>query len=119
MRRHPVGIVFRKENVTVEIGNDIALCLYRIIQEGLKNIVAHSGSQSCEIFLKGTDDSICLTVKDDGVGFDPVEVRNKPGLGLSSMRERVQLIQGEFSIKSPPGNGTVINVCVPLSGGEF
>ena len=60
---------------------------------------------------------LCLTVSDNGVGFDPAEVRNKAGLGLSSMRERAQLIQGDFSIKSRPGQGTVIRIGVPLKAG--
>jgi PAS domain S-box-containing protein len=118
MRRYPVGIVFRKENVPDVISNDIGLCLYRVVQEGLKNITAHSGSKNCEIFLRGDDHALCLTISDDGIGFDPLEVRKMPGLGLSSMRERLQLIQGDFSIKSQHGHGTVISVCVPLAGGD-
>ena len=117
MRRHPVGIVFRKEHVPDEISDDIALCLYRVMQEGLKNIATHSQAKNCEILLTGNDQSLCLTVSDDGIGFDPFEVRKQPGLGLSSMRERVQLIQGDFTIRSRPGKGTVITVCVPLAGG--
>jgi signal transduction histidine kinase len=119
MRRHPVEIVFRRENVSGSIPDDIGLCLYRVVQEGLRNIAAHSGSKNCEIFLRCDDHSLCLTVSDDGIGFDPLEVRKMPGLGLSSMRERVQLIQGDFSITSRPGKGTVISVCVPLTGGEI
>jgi signal transduction histidine kinase len=118
MRRHPVGIIFRKEDVPDEIPDDIALCLYRVVQEGLKNIAVHSQSKNCEIFLKGADHALSLTVTDDGVGFDPLVVRSMPGLGLSSMRERVQLIQGDFSIRSQPGKGAVITVCVPLAGGD-
>lgn len=110
MRRHPVEIVFRTENVPDKISNDIGLCLYRVVQEGLRNIAAHSGSKNCEIFLRCDDHSLCLTVSDDGIGFDPLEVRKMPGLGLSSMRERVQLIQGDFSITSQPGKGTLISV---------
>jgi signal transduction histidine kinase len=118
MRRHPVGITFKKEHVPDEIQDDIALCLYRVVQEGLRNIAAHSRSKVCEILLRGADHTLCLTVTDDGVGFNPLEVRQMPGLGLSSMRERVQLVQGDFSIRSQPGKGTVINVCVPLAGGD-
>jgi two-component system, NarL family, sensor histidine kinase UhpB len=117
MRRHPVEIVFRKENVPDAIPDDVALCAYRVVQEGLRNIAAHSGSKSCEIFLKGADQALCITVSDDGIGFDPSVVRSMPGLGLSSMRERVQLIQGKFAIQTRPGKGTVISVCVPLAGG--
>jgi signal transduction histidine kinase len=118
MRRHPVGITFRHENVPDELSDDIALCLYRVVQEGLRNIANHSRSESCMIFLKGDDHDLCLSVSDDGIGFDPLVVRSMPGLGLSSMRERVQLIEGDFSIRSQPGQGTVIKVCVPLAGGH-
>jgi PAS domain S-box-containing protein len=118
MGRHHVGITFRKENVPDEISDDIALCLYRVVQESLKNITAHSGAKNCAICLKDDDHILCLTVTDDGRGFDPLEVRSMPGLGLSSMRERVQLIQGDFAIRSQPGKGTLITVCVPLSGGD-
>ncbi len=116
MRRENIEIIFSKEDVPAAIGKDIGLCLYRVLQESLKNVITHSRARICRIFLKGADDNICLTVTDDGVGFDPVEVRHKPGLGLSSMRERVQLARGDFSIKSQPGKGTVINVRVPLAG---
>jgi PAS domain S-box-containing protein len=117
MGRYPVGIIFMKENIPDAISDDIALCLYRIVQEGLRNITTHSGAKNCEIYLKGDDHTLCLTVSDDGVGFDPLEVRSMPGLGLSSMRERVQLIEGDFAIRSQPGKGTMITVRVPLAGG--
>jgi signal transduction histidine kinase len=118
MRRNPVKIAFRKENVPDDIPDDIALCLYRVVQEGLKNIATHSGAKNGEILLKGNDHAICLTVSDEGIGFDLLEVRSMPGLGLSSMRERVQLVQGEFSIRSQPGKGTVVNVCLPYTGSD-
>lgn len=117
MGRHPVRLSFRKENVPDEISDDIALCLYRVVQEGLRNTTAHSEAKNCEISLKGDDHALCLTVSDDGLGFDPLEVRSMPGLGISSMRERVQLIDGDFSIRSRPGKGVVITVSVPLAGG--
>lgn len=117
MRRDNVEITFRREDIPDIIPNDIALCLYRVVQEGLRNCITHSCSKSFEINLKGAEDSICLTVWDEGVGFDPQEVRHKPGLGLSSMRERVQFVCGDISIKSLPGQGTVIRVCIPLKKG--
>jgi signal transduction histidine kinase len=118
MRMHPVGIVFKHERVPDAISDDIALCLYRVIQEGLRNMATHSQAKNCEILLRGDDHSLCLTVSDDGIGFDPSEVRKQPGLGLSSMRERVQLIQGDFAIRSQPGKGAEISVCIPLTGGS-
>ena len=116
-RREQIQITFLKENVPSRIPADIALCLYRVVQESLRNIIRHSQAGGAEIFLKGADDSISLTIEDAGIGFDPLEVRHKPGLGLASMRERAQLVQGDFSIKSQPGQGTVISIRVPLTGG--
>jgi PAS domain S-box-containing protein len=114
MGRENVEIIFRNEDVPVSISNEIALCLYRIVQEGLKNVLTYSRAKNCEILLKGAESTLCLAVSDNGVGFDPLEVRNKPGLGLSSMRERAQLVRGDFSIDTRPGKGTTIRVCVPL-----
>ncbi len=113
--RENIEIMFSHEGVVDRIRDDIALCLYRIIQEGLKNIIRHSGATKCEIILKVVDDTLCLTITDEGRGFDAVEERKKPGLGLSSMRERAQLVDGDFSIESWPGQGTVIRVNVSLT----
>ena len=118
LRRHSITPSFIKDHVPDAIPDDIALCLYRVVQEGLRNIAVHSQAKSCKIVLHMSGDAICLAVTDDGVGFDPLEIRNTPGLGLSSMRERVQLVEGDFAIRSQPGKGTEITVCVPLAGGD-
>ena len=117
MRREEIVIIFNKEDVPAEIGKEIALCLYRVLQEGLKNVITHSRATSSEIFLEGLDNMLVLTVSDNGVGFDSAEVRNKAGLGLSSMRERAQLVHGDFSVESQPGQGTVVRIRVPLKAG--
>jgi signal transduction histidine kinase len=67
-----------------------------------------------QISLIGKDDSIHLTIKDQGAGFDLKEDEKKLGLGLVSMQERTRLIQGNISIESRPGKGTVINVRASL-----
>ncbi len=100
---------------TGEYSRSIAICIYRIVQEGLRNVAKHSGTTQLQISLTGKDDSIHLSIKDHGAGFDPKEIEKKLGLGLVSMQERVRLIQGEISIESRPGKGTVINVQAPLS----
>ena len=117
MRRENIEIIFSKKNVPAEVGNDIALCIYRVLQESLKNVITHSRATNCGLFLEGADNTLSLTVSDNGIGFDPVEVRHKSGLGLSSMRERAQLVQGDFSITSRPGQGTVVHIRVPLKAG--
>jgi signal transduction histidine kinase len=93
---------------------DISLSLYRIIQEGLRNISKHACADHISVSLKGTDNEVLLSVQDDGIGFDPAEIKGKPGLGLSSIRERVRLIQGNHSINSQPEKGTQITVRAPL-----
>ncbi|MGE5839822.1 MAG: PAS domain S-box protein, partial [Deltaproteobacteria bacterium] len=88
LKQEDVQITFIKENVPPRLPKDIALCLYRVVQESLRNVTQHSQAKSTEIFLEGSNSKIRLTIKDAGIGFDPSEVRHKPGLGLASMRER-------------------------------
>jgi len=114
-RREGIEIIFTHEGVPDRLPADVPLCLYRIVQEGLNNSIFHSGTKSCKVILKGSVDKVSLTIKDTGRGFDPVEVRDKPGLGLSSMRERMQLVGGNFKIDSQPGRGTSVYVDTPLT----
>jgi PAS domain S-box-containing protein len=113
-RREGAEIVFDHENIPTDMPKDISLPLYRIIQEGLRNISKHACADHISVSLKGTDHEVLLSVQDDGIGFDPAEIKGKPGLGLSSIRERVRLIQGNHSINSQPEKGTQITVRAPL-----
>ena len=69
--------------------------------------------------LRGTEESIELTVADTGSGFEEQEAVTRHGLGLISMRERLQLVQGELSVKSQPGAGTTIQARVPLKTDDY
>lgn len=112
-RNHGLPIGFEHQDVPDAIAADAALCLYRIAQESLQNVVKHSGARSATVELIGEGESICLRVSDDGKGFDR-ELNNQPeGLGLISMRERLRLVQGEIAIDSRPAAGTRVNVRVP------
>jgi two-component system, NarL family, sensor histidine kinase UhpB len=113
-QRENLTIDFTNKDIPDQLPLNISLCIYRIVQEGLNNFIRHSRAKRCKVNLSTTNDNINLTIKDKGMGFDPVEVRNKPGLGLSSMRDRVQLVQGNFSIGSRPGQGTTLRVRIPL-----
>jgi signal transduction histidine kinase len=84
------------------------------LQEALQNAVKHSGVRHFRVELSGNAGEIQLTVSDLGVGFDQQDVVKRHGLGLISMRERLHLVNGEFSIKSDPGRGTTLNARVPL-----
>ena len=117
-RREGIEIVFNHENIPTVIPKGISLSLYRIVQEGLNNVSKHACADHISVSLKCIGDDILLSVQDDGIGFDSEEVREKPGLGFSSMRERVILMHGEFSIRSQPERGTVIAVRMPLTRKE-
>lgn len=89
-----------------------ALCLYRIIQESLWNVVRHSGAKDARVELTTDAGHVRLVVADSGAGFDPT--RAEGGLGLASMLERVRLVQGELAVESKPGGGTRILVRLPV-----
>jgi PAS domain S-box-containing protein len=114
-RREGIEVVFNHENIPRVIPKDVSLSLYRIIQEGLRNISKHACAEHISVSLKGLNHDVLLSVQDDGIGFDWAEVKENPGLGFSSMRERARLIHGELSIQSQPEKGTVITLRVPLT----
>ena len=119
--REGIEVTFTAENMPATLAKDVSLSIYRIIQEGLNNIAKHACARRATVALQRTDDNLCLSIQDDGIGFDAAEVRLKPGLGLSSMRERTRIIHGVLRITSEPEKGTTISVQVPLdksSGAE-
>ncbi len=109
-----IEIVFRDAGIPHTLSKEVSLCLFRVLQEGLQNAVKHSGVRSFTVDLQGTEESIELTVADTGNGFEEQEAFTRHGLGLISMRERLQLVNGELSVKSQPGAGTTIRARVPL-----
>ena len=111
-------IRFKHSNVPRTLPKEISLCLFRVLQEALQNAIKHSGAREFEVELVGRPDALELTVTDAGVGFDEQEALNLRGLGLISMRERMQLVGGEFVIQSKPGHGTIIRARVPLKAVE-
>jgi len=103
------------QTIPRELPKDIALSIYRIVQEGLNNIAKHACARCVSVSLSISENELHLTVKDDGIGFDGAEVREKAGLGLSSIRERVRLVHGTYRIRSEPEKGTTIEVTAPLA----
>ena len=96
------------------LSGDIALCLFRVTQEALHNIAKHGHAKNVEVEVIGTPDKIYLKIADDGVGFTPNIKKYMHGLGLISMRERLYLIGGKFSIVAKPGSGTLVEATAPL-----
>jgi PAS domain S-box-containing protein len=101
-------------SIPKELPNDIALCLYRVLQEALQNATEHSGSRLCEVTLSGESDEIRLVVRDWGVGFDPAATLKGNALGITCMKERLKLVDAELVIESQPQQGTTIGARVPL-----
>ena len=109
-----VEIEFSHAGIPRSLTKEVSLCLFRVLQEALQNAVKHSGERHFKVELHGTSGEIQLTVSDSGIGFDQQEAIDRRGLGLISMRERLQLVGGQFSIESKPGWGTTIRARVPL-----
>ncbi len=112
--QHNVKIDFNHMDVPRNLSKEISLCLFRVLQESLQNAVKHSGERQFKLELLGTPREIKIILKDFGVGFDQREAANGPGLGLISMRERLQLVGGEILVESEPGHGTTVSARVPL-----
>jgi signal transduction histidine kinase len=106
-------VAFAHRDVPEAIPLAIALCLYRILQEALNNVIKHGHTDQARVELVGTPRGLRLQVTDDGAGFD-LGAKADGGLGLVSMRERLALVGGRLVVDSRPGSGTRINVCVPL-----
>ena len=111
---HGIRIEFIHDNVFEPTSQEAAVCLYRIVQEALRNAIRHSGARQAMVELQGAEDEICLRIRDDGVGFDPGSAAASGGLGLVSMRERLRAVQGAIAIDSQPSAGTTIHVRLPL-----
>jgi PAS domain S-box-containing protein len=113
--QHNVEIDLQSNDVPDDLSREIAVCLFRVLQEALQNAIKHSHSQRFDVsFNRSVRGEICLTVHDSGIGFDSVEAIKGPGLGLISMKERLELVGGELSIESQPGKGTTVHASVPL-----
>jgi signal transduction histidine kinase len=101
-----------------KLGADVELLMYRLAQEALANIRKHSRAELAWIQVRVTRGDLHLVIRDNGRGFDPQAVLQKryagEKLGLRSMRERIELAGGQFSISSVPGEGTVLEFTCPL-----
>jgi signal transduction histidine kinase len=115
--KHKVEVAFDSEGMPAIVPQEISICLFRVMQEGLHNAVKHSGVRFFQVKMHGSPTEIQLIVRDSGVGFDPELIKDTQGLGLISMQERLRLVHGAISITSRPHSGTEINIRVPLSAG--
>jgi len=96
------------------VPHDMALCLYRVAQEALRNVAAHAAARQVEVRLSAVPRGVELRIADNGKGFDLEDARRRGGLGLIDIDERVRLVGGKLRIETQPGRGTVVIVRVPV-----
>ncbi len=109
-----VEVDFLSEHVPRSVNPDVALCVFRIVQEGLRNFKKHSGAARARVRLRMANDKLFVLVTDQGIGFDMRELGKMEGLGIRSMKERVSLLGGRFEIHSESGKGTRLEAWVAL-----
>jgi two-component system CheB/CheR fusion protein len=97
-----------------DLPSAIALCIFRVVQEALRNVARHSGAGQVEVRLHVTPQAVALTVQDDGSGFDARTARHEGGMGLVGMADRVSSVGGGIEVDSTPGKGTAVRVSIPL-----
>jgi len=108
-----IEVDFTTEDIPRSVRPEVALCLFRIAQEGLQNLKKHSGTKRAQLSVRHMSDRLFLSLCDQGRGFDANKLE-KPGLGILSMQGRARLLGGQFEIHSKPGKGTQIEAWVPL-----
>ena len=98
-----------------EVEGAVALCLYRVAQEALRNVTRHARAHSARVSLERRDALVVMRVADDGCGFDGAAVRSS-GLGLVSLGERVRLLGGTLEVETAKAAGTIVTVSLPAGG---
>jgi two-component system sensor histidine kinase UhpB len=113
-RSHPVMLEFDVRGDFNSIHPGVAVCLYRVAQEVLRNVIKHAGARRGEVRLIRSGEQAELMIADDGKGFDAVKVRaSGKGLGLISVNERVRLVGGTVSIVTELNRGTRVRIRIP------
>jgi len=112
--RKGVHIDFHSENIPRSLPEEISLCLFRVLQEALQNAAKHSGSSNYQVSINFDSNELHLTVSDSGSGFNMEDALKALGLGITSMRERLKIVQGELQIDSREDHGTVVSAKVPF-----
>jgi signal transduction histidine kinase len=102
----------------IELPDQVAVALFRIVQEALTNTVKYAQARKVTVALSRSPAGIALVVADDGVGLPPPAERREAAHGLLGMRERVRALRGELVIRSKPNAGTSIEVFVPAAPGR-
>jgi signal transduction histidine kinase len=111
-RRTCIPVELQIEGDFDHLGDEGRTCLYRVVQEALTNCARHAQAMTIQITMQGNKESVCLSIRDDGLGFDTARAR---GLGLIGIEERVKELGGSLAVRSWPHRGTLLRVEIPLA----
>jgi signal transduction histidine kinase len=111
-RQTGIEVQYEKAGVSRELDREVAIHLYRVLQEALNNVARHSESGRAAVRLRFLPEQVMLEVEDEGVGF---KNKAKQGMGLVSMRERAELIRGQIEFLKGGNGGALVRMTVPLS----
>jgi PAS domain S-box-containing protein len=121
-QRAGLRVTFSANVAGLEIDPDVQTACFRVAQEGITNIIRHSGAKSVTVELRCETERLWLSVRDDGAGFDPAVLEHAltpySTLGLVGMKERTLLVRGGLEVHSAPGQGTEIRAWFPLVSHE-
>ncbi|CAJ0820010.1 Signal transduction histidine-protein kinase/phosphatase DegS [Ralstonia holmesii] len=112
-RRHRIRCELTIAPEHFELPEPFASTVYRVLQECLVNVARHAGASVVQVRLIYEAPTVQLSVRDDGIGFDPAHPRKDLSFGLVGLRERAYLVQGSLSIDSSPETGTLIELTIP------
>jgi PAS domain S-box-containing protein len=105
---------FKASRDDFKFSKDVTAAIFRIVQEGLTNVVRHAGANEVRVNLASTDGHVQISIADNGKGITRPQINDRKSFGIVGMRERVHRIGGEFNIFSVPGKGTRLEISIPL-----
>jgi signal transduction histidine kinase len=114
-RRHGIHVAVQISDRVPRVEYRHGLCLFRVAQEALTNVVRHAAAKAARVELDYRDGWLRLAVEDDGKGFDPLRSTSPSSLGLAGMRERVELLRGSLTMRSRPGGGARVEAGIPYA----
>ena len=121
--KYGLTVEFQDDGQPKPLGDDVRILLFRDVRELLINVVKHANAHKAKVSIKKVGKQICVTVEDDGVGFDPAETismaAKRGEFGLFSIRERLEDLGGHLQIDSTPGRGCKVTMTAPLKRKEI
>src|SRR5262245_3214281 len=121
-QRTDLEVDLRVEGLETRVEPDLETLVYRVAQEALTNVARHAAASAARLDVQRVPGKLSMSVRDNGVGFDVAQLfgseERDRGFGLHGMRDRVQLFSGRFGLRSSPGEGTVVEIEIPLRDEE-